>query len=187
MAELTNDTNRTSTILQRIAENDKNAAVELINSYGNFVYSLAKKFTYTHEDAEDATQEIFLELWKHAGRYDPQKSSEIGFIALIAKRKLIDSYRKIKSLPKFEDSEIVIDKLSVETEGALFVRLDFQKALKTLNQLQPEQKELIFLSFYEGLSHPAIAEAVNKPLGTVKSHIRRGLQIIRQDLNFGHI
>lgn len=187
MAEQQEHSNVNLTILQRIAENDINAANELLASYGNFVYSLAKKFTYTHEDAEDATQEIFLELWKHAGRYDPQKSSEISFVALIAKRKLIDGYRKLKGRPKFEDSEIVFDKLSVKNESGFYLRLDLKKALTTLNKLQPEQKNLILLSYYEGLSHPAIAETVGKPLGTVKSSIRRSLQIIRQDLNFGNI
>ena len=59
MAEQQEHSNVNLTILQRIAENDINAANELLASYGNFVYSLAKKFTYTHEDAEDATQEIF--------------------------------------------------------------------------------------------------------------------------------
>ena len=89
--------------------------------------------------------------------------------------------------PKFEDSEIVFDKLSVKNESGFYLRLDLKKALTILNKLQPEQKNLILLSYYEGLSHPAIAETVGKPLGTVKSGIRRSLQIIRQDLNFGNI
>lgn len=180
-------TNRDSTILKRIAENDKLAAIELFNSYGNFIYSLAKKFTYTHEDAEDAVQEIFIEIWKHAGRFDPQKSSEISFIALVAKRKLIDGYRKLKSRPQFVDTANGFDEASVKSENLMYVRLELKSALNTLNKLQPEQKNLILLSLYEGLSHTDIAETVGKPLGTVKSTIRRGLQILRQDLNFGNI
>ena len=173
-----------SAILQRIADNDIIAAKELIDSYGNFIYSLAKKFTATHEDAEDAVQEIFLELWRHAGRFDPQKSSEIGFIALIAKRKLIDNYRRTKSRPVFETAEKVLDELSVQSNRQMGVRIDLKNALKTLNKLQPEQKSLILMSAYEGLSHTDIAALIGKPLGTVKSGIRRGLQIVRQDLNF---
>ena len=185
MTSQTRTVNRESEILKRIAANDKTAAQELVVTYGNFVYSLAKKFTYTHEDAEDAVQEIFLEIWKHAGRFDPQKSSEIGFVALIAKRKLIDGYRKIKARPQFEDAEHALDNLSVESEREMYLRLDLKMAIKTLNKLQPQQKDFIVLSFFEGLSHTDIAAAFGKPLGTVKSSIRRGLQTVRQELNFG--
>lgn len=177
--------NRESTILKRIAVKDKIAAQELVEHYGNFVYSLAKKFTYTHEDAEDAVQEIFLEIWKHAGRFDPNKSSEISFVALIAKRKLIDGYRKFKTRPKLDNSEYTLDNLSIESKTQMDVRLDLKSAIKTLNKLQPEQKNFIVLSFFEGLSHKDIAAAFGKPLGTVKSSIRRGLLIVRQELNFG--
>ena len=185
MASQTEKADRDSTILKRIAANDKIAAQELVELYGNFVYSLAKKFTYTHEDAEDAVQEIFLEIWKHAGRFDPHKSSEIGFVALIAKRKLIDGYRKLKTRPKFENAEVVLDNLTDESENRLYLRMDLKRAIKTMNKLQPEQKDFILLSFLEGFSHTDIADAVGKPLGTVKSSIRRGLQIMRQELNFG--
>lgn len=185
MASYKKTVNRESEILKRIAANDKTAAQELVATYGNFVYSLAKKFTYTHEDAEDAVQEIFLEIWKHAARFDPQKSSEIGFVAVIAKRKLIDGYRKLKTRPKFENAEVVLDNLTDESENRLYLRMDLKRAIKTMNKLQPEQKDFILLSFLEGLSHTDIADAVGKPLGTVKSSIRRGLQIMRQDLNFG--
>ncbi len=184
MTSQTEKGNRDSTLLKRIAANDKIAAQELVHLYGNFVYSLAKKFTYTHEDAEDAVQEIFLEIWKHAGRFDPQKSSEIGFIALIAKRKLIDGYRKLKTRPKFENTEYALDNLSFEGEKEMDIRLDLKSAINTLKKLQPEQKNFILLSLLEGLSHTDIAAAAGKPLGTVKSSIRRGLQLMRQDLNF---
>ena len=157
MTSQTGKLNRDSTILKRIAANDKIAAQELVHLYGNFVYSLAKKFTYTHEDAEDAVQEIFLEIWKHAGRFDPQKSSEIGFVALIAKRKLIDGYRKFKARPKFENAEYALDSLSVEGKKEMDVRLDLKSAIKTMNKLQPEQKNFILLSFLEGFSHTDIA------------------------------
>ncbi|CAN5728929.1 sigma-70 family RNA polymerase sigma factor [soil metagenome] len=177
--------NRESTILKRITANDKIANQELVELYGNFIYSLAKKFTYTHEDAEDAVQEIFLEIWKHAGRFDHNKSSEIGFIALIAKRKLIDGYRKMKTIPKFENAEYVLDNLTGESEKEMFLRLDLKRAIKTLDKLQSEQKDLIVLSFIEGFSHTDIASTVGKPLGTVKSTIRRGLQNMRQELNCG--
>ncbi len=122
MAEQPEHPNRSSTILQRVAENDKSAALELMKSYGNFVYSLAKKFSCTHEDAEDATRDIFLELWKHAGRFDPQTTCELGFIALIAKRRLIDNYREQKARPEIEITETALDTLTVKTEGEFFLK-----------------------------------------------------------------
>ena len=91
----TKHTARSLTVLQRIAEADKTAVKECLDEHGNLVWALAKKFTDSIEDAETATQEIFLDIWKYADRFDRAGLSEENFIFLIAyqrltkKRKLI--------------------------------------------------------------------------------------------------
>ncbi len=77
------------TILQRIAEKDKTAVVDCLDTYGNFIWALARKFTASTEEAEAATQEIFIDIWRYAERGDKTQSAENLLIALIARRRLI--------------------------------------------------------------------------------------------------
>ncbi len=87
-------------ILQRIAKKDKMAVEECFDKYGGLVWSIAKKFTNSREDAEDAVQDIFIDIWKYAGRFDAAKSAESSFIVLLARRRLIDRLRKFNRQPK---------------------------------------------------------------------------------------
>lgn len=80
------------TILQRIGRRDKTAVKECIDIYGNLVWALARKYTDSLEEAETATQEIFLDIWRYVGRCDPTESSEVVFIFLIARRRLRNSF-----------------------------------------------------------------------------------------------
>lgn len=73
-------------LLQRIAGGDSAAVSECITKYGALVWSLARRLSRTASDAEDATQEIFLDIWRSAGRFDPSQGSDQIFIAMIARR-----------------------------------------------------------------------------------------------------
>ena len=82
------------TTLQRIAAGETEAVRECMDRYGGLVWSLARRFLYSSNEAEDAVQEIFLDLWKHAGRFDPNVAAEATYVAMIARRRLIDRVRK---------------------------------------------------------------------------------------------
>ena len=81
-------------VLQRIAAGESSAVRECIDQYGALVWSLARRLSRTPADAEDATQEIFLDIWRSAFRYDSSQGSPQVFIAMIARRRLIDRLRK---------------------------------------------------------------------------------------------
>lgn len=76
----------TQSILQRIANGDQAAIADCLSKYGGLVWSIARKMLRNSDDAEDAVQEIFVDVWKNAGRFDETKSSETTFIAMIARR-----------------------------------------------------------------------------------------------------
>ncbi len=82
-----------STILQRIAKKDKTAVKDCVDTYGNFIWALARKFTSSREEAEAAAQEIFHDIWRYAERIDSNQSSENILIALIARRRLIKYFQ----------------------------------------------------------------------------------------------
>lgn len=150
---------------------------DCIDRFGGLVWSLARRMVPT--EAEDAVQEIFVELWKHAGRYDPSVASETAFVAMIARRRLIDRRRRIERSPA--SSALPDDPAEREpvTAPTLELREDVAKAAAALNQLSPEQQRVLRLSVYRGLSHERIAAVTGLPLGTVKTHARRGLMRIR--------
>lgn len=85
----TNPTNDSSTILQRITDRDQTVIKDCIDTYGNFIWALATKFTASTEEAEAATQEIFIDIWRYAERIDKTESAEDMLISLIARRRLI--------------------------------------------------------------------------------------------------
>src|SRR6201995_483920 len=86
-------------VLQRIASGDTAAVRECLETYGPLVWSIARRMSRTPSDAEDATQEIFLDIWRSAPRYDASQGSDKVFIATIARRRLIDRLRKTNAEP----------------------------------------------------------------------------------------
>jgi RNA polymerase sigma factor (sigma-70 family) len=172
-----------NTILPRIAQGDENAVTECMNQYSNLVWMLAKKYTQTIEDAEDAVQEIFLEIWQNAGKFDADIASEITFISLISRRRLIDRLRKVYRQPNIQSIDEIIEVQPNGFETEVLTNIEAKKAVAAMNQVRPEQRELMLMTIFEGMSHGEIAEKMNLPLGTVKTHIRRGFESVRKIMN----
>ena len=97
--------NQTPCTLQRVGNGDRSAIAECLQYYGGLVWSIARRLSPNKEDAEDAVQDIFFDLWRNAGRFDPEQGSEKVFITMIARRRLIDRLRAherralVESLP----------------------------------------------------------------------------------------
>ena len=170
--------------LNKIAQGDKAAVSDFIDCYGGLVWSLARRFTSSEADAEDAVQEIFVELWRKAANFDPQIASESTFTAMVARRRLIDRGRKkkLKNLDAFEFEKLT--SASKTAEYQMEISDEASIASDMLNRLPGEQAQAIKLSVYDGLSHSQIAEVTGMSLGTVKSYIRRGLKKLRDQIGF---
>ena len=169
-------------VLKRIAIGDKAAVQQCLKQYGGLVWSLSRRMTTNAEDAEDATQDIFLDLWKHASKFDPAKSSEATFIAMIARRRLIDRMRSSGRTPKMESIEIAEELHGGMVDESIDKGIDANRALTALAGLDPTHREAIRLSVVLGLTHREISEKMGLPLGTVKTNIRRGLLRVREML-----
>jgi len=171
-------------LLPRIARGDRAAVAACLDRYAPLVQSIANGWAGLRTEAEDAVQEIFIELWTHAGRYDPHQAPEAAFVAMIARRKLIARYRKAKSKPP---SATLPDELACCTADSPQFEIDDELApvRRVLAEMPDDQRRLMMMAISEGRTHTEIAGATGLPLGTVKTHIRRGLLAVRERLNGG--
>jgi RNA polymerase sigma-70 factor (ECF subfamily) len=168
-------------ILERVAQGDPGAPAACIERFRGLVWSLARRLCANASDAEDAVQEIFIDVWKSASRFEPAIASETTFVAMIARRRLIDRGRRRMRRPEVPQiAETVAD------SAERFDRTESEEqhgiAQRAFAQLRPEQQQVLQLAIHHGCSHEQIATATGMPLGTVKTHARRGLIKIRQIL-----
>jgi RNA polymerase sigma factor (sigma-70 family) len=168
------------TLLERIAAGDPLAVEGCLKKYRGLVWSLARRYTGNHADVEDAVQEVFIELWQHAGRFDAAIASESTFVSTVARRRLIDRHRRRVRRP--EAVPLIAEPATAapsQTDRAAMLEQG-QQVRGLLERLRPQQRQVLELSFDRGMSQQEIAQATSLPLGTVKTHARRGLMRLRQ-------
>ena len=172
----------TEDLLPRVARGDPAAIRECISRYGGRVRAVALKFLGTAL-ADDLTQEVFIELWRSAGRFDPTRGSEAVFVMTITRRRCIDLRRKIAvrpntaPLPEMLPEIVRSDAISISEEAG--------RARAVMEELESDQRTAIQLAVCDGHTHEEVARKMSLPLGTVKSHIRRGLSRVRAALGGG--
>jgi RNA polymerase sigma factor (sigma-70 family) len=169
-------------ILERIAEGDQAAVGDFINRYGDLVWSLARRYLGNHPDAEDAVQEIFIEIWNVAGRYDSNVASEVAFISTITRRRLIDRLRSFERKPGMESIDDQIGAKQPAVAAGLNDDAEVAQVERVLGDMEPQHRQILAMSLYQGYSHSEIAERLDMPLGTVKTRVRRGLIHVREQL-----
>jgi RNA polymerase sigma-70 factor (ECF subfamily) len=170
-------------VLTRMAAGDADAVGDCMDQFGALVWSLARRWSRTTADAEDATQEIFLDIWRSAGRFDESQGSDKVFIAMIARRRLIDRLRKNSAEPPMAPAELLDTVVWQEPGNSAETSADAAHAARAVAELRPEQRQVLELGLLHGLSQSEIAERLAMPLGTVKSFMRRGLIKVREYLN----
>lgn len=171
----------TTTLLDRVQVGDEDALLALYDEYATPVYSVAYRVLNNAQDAEEVTQDVFLKLWDKADTFDPARGKFITWLLTIARRAAIDRLRK---RTRREPDQAV----SMDAEPYLWeTRLgeedisDMQRSLlSVLGELSQGQREAIYLAYFHDMSHSDIAAHLDRPLGTVKSHIRLGMQKLRK-------
>jgi RNA polymerase sigma-70 factor (ECF subfamily) len=129
---------------------------------------------------EDAVQEIFVEIWRNAERLDPDVASEATYITTIARRRLIDKYRRRSR--DLDTTSLTKELISGSTdhEEQVDISDEAERARQYMQQLRPEERKVLEMSINDGMSQTQIAEATNRPLGTVRTHARRGFIRLRE-------
>lgn len=172
-----------ASILERIAGGDPAAVDECLDRYGALVWSLARRHVRQHADAEDAVQDVFIEVWRNAGRFDAAIASEATFITTIARRRLIDRHRKQSR--RIATQTLIEEPVSYgrSGQGNMDQEEDAERARLFMGKLRAEERRVLEMTILDGLTQSQAAEAAGMPLGTVKTHTRRGLKRLREMLS----
>jgi len=169
-------------LLERIATGDERAVQECMDRYGGLVWSICRRLCRNLEDAEDAVQEVFIDIWSSASRFDRAVAAEETFVAMIARRRVIDRWRRKRREPRAEGILEGADPAAPVDENEVDIRDEASRIQALMTRLRPEQRTVLDLSIFQGLSHRDIAGQLDLPLGTVKTHVRRGLMRVREML-----
>jgi RNA polymerase sigma-70 factor (ECF subfamily) len=174
------DSPRELTLLERVARGEADATRALVEQYTPIVWSIARR-QLGSQWAEDVVQEVFLALWKNAARFDPNLSSEAAFITTVARRRVVDQRRRVGRAPTEELPE---EPCGQPDQGLERVDLgeEARAAEAELEKLPRKQRDVLRMSIVDGMTHVEIAARLALPLGTVKSHARRGLERVRESL-----
>ncbi len=164
-------------LLERIARGDRAAVALCIKQYSGLVWSLARRYIANEADAEEAVQDVFMELWSRAARFDAAKASEPTWVSLIARRRLIDRLRSEQREPDREPLANVEQQLTRDGQAAIEASAESRRVMDLIDRMNPEQRQVIRMSAWLGMSHAAIADRTKLPLGTVKNHLRRVAQL----------
>lgn len=174
-----------SDVLCRIASGDADAMRVFQERYGGLVWTLARRASPDLQDAEDAVQEIFLEVWRSASRYDAALGAESTFIATIARRRLIDRGRRRAARPRLEAMPEAETLAADPKPDRSEIADEARRVADAFQSLRSEQQRVLELSLMHGQSHAEISAQTGMPLGTVKSLARRGLMRVREALGVG--
>ncbi len=169
-------------LIVSLRQGNQNALNILYDRYGGLVYTLALKLLDRPDEAEDLTQDIFLNFWKQ-DKFNPDRGKLSSYLCLMTRSRAIDRLRsrqsEQRSIEKFKQN--IIPETSLPTPLESVTLAEEQLIVRqSLSQLTDIQREILELSYYQGLSQSAIATRLNLPLGTVKTHMRQGLIKLRQ-------
>lgn len=169
-------------LIVSLRQGNRNALSILYDRYGGLVYTLALKLLDRNDEAEDLTQDIFLSFWQQE-KFDPNRGKLSSYLCLVTRSRAIDRLRSRKSEQKSIErlQQIVIPETDLPTPLESVTLVEEQiMVCQSLAQLSDRQRQLLELSYYQGLSQSEIATQLNLPLGTVKTHMRQGLIKLRQ-------
>lgn len=171
-------------MLTAVAGGSADALERLYDRYASTAYGLARRILAQPDLAEEVVQDVFAQVWREAGRYDAARASVAGWIVLLTRTRAIDRLRARRArpdqdrgvepagAPPLTTPDRSPEQVAISSEDARSVRT-------ALEQLPEEQRALVDLAYYEGLTHSEIAARTGVPLGTIKTRLRTAMTTLR--------
>lgn len=176
--------------MAEVQAGDKKALGKLYNRYNRILFGMIYKVLRNREESEDLLQEIFVQAWEKAEQYDPTRGTVYSFLVTMTRNKAIDRTRsKAYKNSKKDDHVINDDDFSLNLshdspnpEENMELNERAVKVREALGSLNKKEREVLYISYFHGLSQTEISEKINIPLGTVKYRMRQGMIKLREML-----
>ncbi len=174
-------------LLRSAARGDQSAFATLYDATAGRVHGLVLRVVRDPAQSEEVTQEVFLEIWRTASRYDADRGSALAWLMTIAHRKAVDRVRSAEAATR-RDLTYHQTNQSIEhdsTADAAHASLEARRVRAALGQLTEVQREAIELAYFGGYTHTEVAALLDLPVGTTKTRIRDGLIRLRDTIGVG--
>ncbi|MER6069202.1 sigma-70 family RNA polymerase sigma factor [Streptomyces sp. NPDC001393] len=175
---------RADELLVLVADGDQRAFEDLYALVSGPVYGLVRRVVRDPAQSEEVAQEVLLETWRSATRYDPGRGSALSWILTLAHRRAVDRVRSARAAGEREQREAVragepaFDQVAEEVEAGM----EREWVRRCLRRLTDLQRQSVTLAYYDGYTYREVAERLSLPLGTVKTRMRDGLTRLRECL-----
>ena len=179
------DVSSDAALVQQLLRRDVRAFEQLYDRHSRMVYGLVLRILQQGSTAEEVVQDVFLQLWRNASRYQASRGPFVPWLLTLARNRALDTLRlKSERQRRREDQTEELPQIAQvpQYEQALDEKRRAEVVRSLMSSLSAPQKKAIELAYFEGLSHSEIAEALHEPLGTVKSWIRNGLIRLKEGL-----
>jgi RNA polymerase sigma-70 factor (ECF subfamily) len=173
---------RLADLIARLAHGEQQALAALYDATSAYVYGLALRIVQDQADAEDVTIEVYTQIYQQASHYDASRGTPLAWLLMLTRSRALDR-RRHNALHQQREAPLDMaasTPSTVPTPEEWSAQRDVQQAVQNaLALLSPEQRQVIEIAYYEGLSHREIAEKLGQPLGTVKTRIRTAMMALR--------
>lgn len=174
-------------LLEHISNQDRDALETLYERYGRRVFSLAVRILSDSVSAEEVTQDVFMSVWRRGATYVSKKGKFTTWLFSIAHNRTIDDLRK-RRRDRSRNNDDIDDHLNLESSDvspadATVAQSEYAKIRAAMEKLPDEQKNVVELSYFKGLTQTEIADKTGQPLGTVKTRMRLALKKLRKALS----
>ncbi len=171
-------------LLQRVATGDREAFAELYDSTAPRVFGLVKRLLRDHAQSEEVTQEIFLEVWQTAARYDPTRGGAMAWMLTMTHRRAVD---RVRASQASRDRDV---RVGIRDHAPAFdsvvenveVRIESERVKEAMMRLTELQRQAVQLAYFGGYSHREVSAMLSVPIGTVKTRLRDGMIRLRDEL-----
>jgi RNA polymerase sigma factor (sigma-70 family) len=172
-------------LLAQIAQRRQAALGTLYDRTVSRVYGLALRITRQREAAEEVTEEVYLQVWNQAERFDPTRGKALTWLLTMCHSRALDYLRRKEPADPHPEPESLVPELAQEHSDPQDILLAMERNTRiyeALQELPALQRQLLTLAFFKGLSHQEMADHTGMPLGTVKTHVRKALERMRSQL-----
>ncbi|MBO1330801.1 sigma-70 family RNA polymerase sigma factor [Streptomyces sp. VRA16 Mangrove soil] len=171
-------------LMAEVEQGDQDAFAVLYDAVAGPVFGTVHKVLRDHAQSEEVTQEVFVEVWRNAAAYRPERGTAITWILTLAHRRTVDRIRSVESAAARDHKAALLahtpefDQVSEQVE-AHFEREQLRRCLQSLTEIQ---RQSVTLAYYQGLTYQQVADRLSAPLGTIKTRLRDGLIRLRDCL-----